>query len=100
MSESSSEPAVLDIISGLGNVTRALIIRSLSGMATPRSADEIAETLNVSRDNAQEHIAVLAKLGVLTLTPAAGPTARPRYLVDTETLSRRLEQTRTYLLNQ
>lgn len=100
MSEVTAEPSVLDVIRGLSGVTRAMIIRSLSGMATPRAADEIAETLSITKASAQEHIDALVAIGVMTPTPASAATARPQYLIDTATLTTRLEQMRAYLLNE
>jgi DNA-binding transcriptional ArsR family regulator len=93
------EPKITDIVKALGSVPRTLIIRSLSGMATPRSADELAETINITRDQVQEHIDLLVELGVMTLTDPAHAAARPRYLIDQETLRAVLEQQRRYLLN-
>jgi predicted transcriptional regulator len=99
MSTSTPQPKINDIVTTLGNVQRTLIIRSMSGMSTPRSADELAETINITRDRAQEHIDLLVKLGVMTLTEPAHAAARPRYLVDTIALMSVVDQLRKYLLN-
>lgn len=100
MNTPAPEPKIKDIAAALGSVQRTLIIRSLSGMPTPRSADEIAETINITRAQAQEHIDLLERLGVMQLTAPAHEAARPRYVVDNARLSAVLEQFSRYLLNQ
>jgi predicted transcriptional regulator len=88
---------IKDVLASLGSVPRAWIIRSLVGQGTPRSIDEIAETIGASRFDVERHVEALTKVGVLTPDRSALSGRVERFLVDQARLEEALAQFTTYL---